>query len=274
MAFQGSLRELPLPDIIQLVSVSGKTGRFSLRRDDHPGGEIYLRGGQIVHARVGDLSGEEAVYELAIWPEGDFTFHAGEETSDSTIQKSNTNLLMEAARRIDEWQVLSKKIPSTRLVPVFTDQSTTTSVSLTPQEWQVVSKVDERRSIEEVALGLGQSPFDTCKLLYGLITSGLITLKENLAGVAGDRLKEMTQEELESVMEDIHGQARSLLGDGAHQTELESTLRLSRAELESGRGVDAVLDLIRTDEKLVSGALGPNQSKVFLEKVNELLAAR
>ena len=44
MAFQGSLKELPLPDIIQLVSVSGKTGVFSLTRNNDPAGEIYLRG--------------------------------------------------------------------------------------------------------------------------------------------------------------------------------------------------------------------------------------
>src|SRR5688500_1240933 len=112
MAFQGSLKELPLPDIIQLVSVSGKTGVFALRRDGEPDGEIFVRNGQIVRAHVGDLLGEEAVYELAIWPEGDFVFTPGTETDRTTIQKSNTNLLMEAARRIDEWQVLAKKIPS------------------------------------------------------------------------------------------------------------------------------------------------------------------
>ena len=44
MAFQGSLKELPLPDIIQLVSVSGKTGVFELRRNGDSTGEIYLRG--------------------------------------------------------------------------------------------------------------------------------------------------------------------------------------------------------------------------------------
>jgi len=270
MAFQGSLKELPLPDIIQLVSVSGKTGRFSLRRDGHPGGEIFLRGGQIVHARAGDLAGEEAVYELAIWPEGEFTFHAGEESAESTIQKSNTNLLMEAARRIDEWQVLSKKIPSTRLVPVFTDQATTTSVSLTPFEWRLISKIDERRSIEEIAIGLDQSPFETCKLLYGLITSGLIALKENLTGIAADRLQGMTVEQLASLMEDIHQQAGSLLGNDAKRGELDSIFRLSRAELDSGRGVDAVLDLVRAEEKLVSSVLGPNQSKAFLDRVQGL----
>ncbi len=52
MAFQGSLAELHLPDIIQLVSVSGKTGVFHLTEGEQRG-EIYLKDGQIVHAELG-----------------------------------------------------------------------------------------------------------------------------------------------------------------------------------------------------------------------------
>ncbi|HVR10015.1 MAG TPA: DUF4388 domain-containing protein, partial [Thermoanaerobaculia bacterium] len=211
MAFQGSLKELPLPDIIQLVSVSGKTGVFTLKRNADSSGEIYLRSGQIVHAHIGDLTGEEAVYELAIWPEGEFVFTPGQETDLTTIQKSNTNLLMEAARRIDEWQVLSKRIPSTRLVPVFTNQAATTSVSLTPQEWALICKIDERRSIEEVAVGLDMSPFEACKLLYGLITSGLVSLREDFSRLRTERLHQMTAEQLAALAEAIDQQARTLL---------------------------------------------------------------
>ncbi|HKV10820.1 MAG TPA: DUF4388 domain-containing protein [Thermoanaerobaculia bacterium] len=271
MAFQGSLKELPLPDIIQLVSVSGKTGVFSLRRNGDSTGEIYLRGGQIVHAHVGDLQGEEAMYELAIWPEGDFVFTPGTETEVTTIQKSNTNLLMEAARRIDEWQILSKRIPSTRLVPVFTHQATTTSVSLTPQEWALICKIDERRTIEEIAIGLNMSPFEACKLLYGLITSGLVTLNEDLSRLRTERLQKMTPEELSAVVESIHQQGRTLLSGHSRQPDLEIPYRMSRAEMDAGRGVEAVLDLVRAEEKVVSAALGPNQSKAFLDRVAQLL---
>jgi hypothetical protein len=272
MAFQGSLKELPLPDIIQLVSVSGKTGVFSLKRDGDSSGEIYLRGGHIVHARVGELEGEEAVYELAIWPEGDFVFTPGKEAERTTIQKSNTNLLMEAARRIDEWQVLSKRIPSTRLVPVFTNQATTTSVSLTPQEWSLICKIDERRSIEEVSIGLGMSPFETCKLLYGLITSGLVALKEDLTRLRTDRLNKMPADELGRLVESIHQQARALLSGHNKLGELETPFRMSKAEMEAGRGPEAILDLVRSQEKVVSAALGPNQSKAYLDRIAQLLA--
>ncbi len=273
MAFQGSLKELPLPDIIQLVSVSGKTGAFTLRSAG-ASGEIFLRNGQIVHAETGDLAGEEAVYELAIWTAGDFVFTPGREIETTTIQKSNTNLLMEAARRIDEWQVLSKRIPSTRLVPVFTNEVATTSVSFTPGEWKLICKVDERRSIEEIAAGLGMSPFEACKLLYGLITSGLVNLRESVGSIETERLKTMTPAELASIAGKIHRQATELLGNHDRLPDLEAVYRMSRTELENGREVDAVLDLIRSEEKVVSGALGPNQSKTFLERVGSLLQSR
>jgi hypothetical protein len=271
MAFQGSLKELPLPDIIQLVSVSGKTGVFSLRRGADATGEIYLRGGQIVHAHAGDLQGEEAMYELAIWPEGEFVFTPGQETQVTTIHKSNTNLLMEAARRIDEWQILSKRIPSTRLVPVFTQQAATTSVSLTPQEWALICKIDERRTIEEIAIGLDMSPFEACKLLYGLITSGLVTLQENLGRLGTDRLRGMSPDQLSALVDAIHQQARNLLNGHTRQNELDVPFRMSKAEMDAGRGVEAVLDLVRAEEKVVSAALGPNQSKLFLDRVAQVI---
>lgn len=211
------------------------------------------------------------MYELAIWPEGEFVFTPGKETDLTTIQKSNTNLLMEAARRIDEWQILSKRIPSTRLVPVFTQQATTTSVSLTPQEWALICKIDERRTIEEIAIGLDMSPFEACKLLYGLITSGLVNLNEDLSRLRTERLNAMSYDELATLAETLHQQARSLLSGHARQGELDVPFRMSRAEMDAGRGVEAILDLVRAQEKLVSAALGPHQSKSFLDRVGQIL---
>lgn len=270
MAFQGSLKELPLPDIIQLVSVSGKTGVFVLQNGGERG-EIYLDSGQIVHAQVGDLSGEDAVYELAIWPQGEFAFTAGKTAPATTIRKSNTNLLMEAARRIDEWQVLAKKIPSVGLVPVFTSASSTTSVSFTPQEWGLIRKIDERRSIEQIALSLGNSPFETCKVLYGLITSGLVELQEDLVVLHSDRLRRMTPSDLIQLLGRLHREAIGMVAGHPRAHELETGLKAGSAAVEAGRGVEAVLDLIRGHEKVVSAALGPNQAKTFLARVKQIV---
>ena len=181
MAFQGSLTELHLPDIIQLISVSGKTGVFHLS-DGPLKGQIYLHDGKIVHAQLEDAVGEEAVYTLAIWSQGDFKFEPGAATELRTITKSNTNLLMEAARRLDEWRVLSKKIPSVDMIPEFVVQENREGqINLNTSEWMILSKIDGHRSIKTIA-GTGRlSVFDVSKILYGLVATGLIRLREAAA---------------------------------------------------------------------------------------------
>src|SRR5436853_5093098 len=154
MAFQGSLKELPLPDIIQLVSVSGKTGKFTLSRDADRG-FIFLKNGQMVHAHVADLIGEEAIYSLAIWNQGEFQFSPGEEPERQTITKSNTNLLMEAARRLDEWRVLSKKVPSVDYIPELqVRESRHEQITLNPQERLLITHIDGHHSIAEIGTAL------------------------------------------------------------------------------------------------------------------------
>jgi hypothetical protein len=178
MAFQGSLAELHLPDIIQLISVSGKTGVFHLT-DGKLRGEIFLHDGKIVHAQLEDSTGEEAVYALAIWSQGEFKFEPGTGTELRTIAKSNTNLLMEAARRLDEWRVLSKKIPSVEMVPEFVvQQDREGQINLNTSEWLILSKIDGHRTIKQTAQVTGLSTFDVSKILYGLIATGLIRLRE------------------------------------------------------------------------------------------------
>jgi hypothetical protein len=184
MAFQGSLAELHLPDIIQLVSVSGKTGVFHLT-DGPLRGEIYLNEGRIVHAEMDEQRGEEAVYALAIWRQGEFRFDPGPPTEQQTITKSNTNLLMEAARRLDEWRVLSKKVPSVDLIPEFVVQENREGqINLNTVEWLILSKIDGNRSIKAIAGAANLSVFDAAKMLYGLIATGLIRLREAGAATA------------------------------------------------------------------------------------------
>lgn len=270
MAFQGSLRELPLPDIIQLVAVSGKTGVFVLKNGTEQG-RIFLDRGQIVHAMLGSYRGEQAVYELSRWFAGEFVFEPGTEPPERSIEKSNTNLLMEAARQIDEWKILSKKIGSTRMVPVHAAGSMSTSVSFTPGEWAVLSKVDERRNLEEIAALLGWSTFDVCKIVYGLLTSGMLQLKEDLRELPLDRISREPRDRQLQVAEQVHRVALQLLTGHDRARELESVWRMCRLELEGGRGADGLLDLVRSEEKIVSAAAGPGAGRSYLDRVAGLL---
>lgn len=267
MAFQGSLKDLPLPDIIQLVSVSGKTGRFTLTRDAERG-FIFLKNGQMVHAVVGDLVGEEAIYSLAIWNHGEFQFEAGEEPERQTITKSNTNLLMEAARRLDEWRVLSKKIPSVEHVPeLVARENRHEQVTLNPHEWMLVTKIDGGRSIAEIGDALNVSSFDVAKILYGMITAELVQLKKK-----DDAAADQQSGELIDLAARIRVVAEEFIGTGAHKT-IEKQFLHALDSIMSGAGSNAVDAMVQEFERtasLVRGIAVTEQLRTRIAEVRQV----
>ena len=266
MAFQGSLKELPLPDIIQLVSVSGKTGKFTLSREGDQG-FIYLKNGQMVHAHVGDLVGEEAIYALAIWNAGEFQFNPGEEPDRQTITKSNTNLLMEAARRLDEWRVLSKKIASVDYVPeLMTRENRHEQITLNPQEWMLITRIDGHRSIADIGKTLGMSSFDVAKILYGMITGELVQLKKKL-----ERDPDADNGELVDLAARIRAVAEEYIGDSAHKT-IEKHFLHALDGIMNGDGERAVDTMITELEKAASLLRGLAVTERLRSRISELRA--
>ncbi len=180
MDFQGSLTEFQLPDIVQFLSGARKTGALRLVEGDETG-EIYLDKGRIVHALLGEQVGEEAVYALVLWKSGEFLFEPGIATDKTTVNKGNTNLLIEAARRRDEWAVISKQIPSVDWIPEFVvpdENETGGQINLNTSEWILLSKIDGTRSLKAIAAAADLSIFHTGRLLYGLVSTKLIRLRK------------------------------------------------------------------------------------------------
>lgn len=274
MALQGSLSELSLPDVIQLVTVSGKTGAFHLIRGNDEG-EIYLKDGQITDATIGNLRGEHAVYEMAIWSEGEFSFNPGESSDELTVHRSNANLMMEAARRLDEWRVLSRRIPSLELVPYFQAREGRDQVTLSPQEWILVTNIDGERSIEEIANLLRWAAFDVSKLLFGMITSGLVALREQ--AVEGDQKDSGTQLHaapsvvtLLGLAERIRGVAMDVVGPAGEKT-IEKQYAGARTLIERGEGLAALRNMVQQNSKAISLLKGADVAAMFDEQVKPLL---
>ena len=302
MSFQGSLNELPLSDIVQLVAVSGKTGMFSMTRASEKG-YVYLQNGQITHAKLGEVEGEDAIYALALWSQGSFQFSPGVESEARTISRSNTNLLLEAARRSDEWKILSKKIPGTDSVPVLVAREGANGpVTLTPLEWKVVTKADGSRSIDEIARALRTSAFDIAKTLYGLVTAELVEIGKTRGGTRAapqapapaplPAIPPPTGQSIPNVS--THSGAFQALSKGDEKRSLQilctkvkqeaeaaaaavGDVTIDRPyltallELDRGRGLDVVRELIRTLEEMVEKLRGPAAARGFREKMNPLL---
>ncbi len=121
---------------------------------------------------------EEAVYHLFTWSQGTFYFEPGERPLREQIRVSidPESLLLEGARRVDEWSQIEKKVPSLDLVfELDPDRSSSiSSLELAPEQEELLPYLDGKHSgwdlIEETALG----EFEVGKALYGLVSAGLV----------------------------------------------------------------------------------------------------
>lgn len=264
-------------------------------------GSIYLRNGRIVHAEIDGVTGEEAVYALAIWSTGDFRFTPGKESETVTIDKTNTSLLMEAARRLDEWKVLARKIPGVDYIPVLKPRDLGEPVTLSPPEWNLVIRIDGRKTVEELARATSSNSFDTAKVLYGLVTSDLVDMRPGnpaaraasaptapaaapsressaprpmptptppaaarpaAAPALGDEKKILM-----ILCTRVKQEAEGAIGE-ANLPGIDRPYKQALAEIDRGRGVEAVRDLIRHTEKAIASIRGPAIMKAFQEKMS------
>ena len=135
---------------------------------------------------------ESVVFELMSWREGFFSFEERPQAEIGTlpearIRVSTESLLMEGARRIDEWSRIADKVPNLGVVPVLAamrDDGQGPQLDLLPPEWEVLSMIDGTRDLRGIAAVLGRGEFDVAKVVYGLVTTGVVEVRSGDRGSA------------------------------------------------------------------------------------------
>jgi tetratricopeptide (TPR) repeat protein len=120
---------------------------------------------------------EEAVYLLFTWSQGTFTFEPDvlPDPQDITASISPESLLLEGARRIDEWSLIEKKIPSFDIVfSLDRDHLVGGDVQLTAEQDTVMSLIDGRRDVAAIVEDSGLDEFHVGKTLFELATAGFL----------------------------------------------------------------------------------------------------
>jgi tetratricopeptide (TPR) repeat protein len=231
MAIEGSLADVALADICQLLSLGRKTGCLTVT-DRANFGYVYFEKGRVVYAsvlsrpdRLGDLlvkggaitpedlakavelqriegdrrlgeilvglgalsqqdlekwitlQIEEAVFHLFDWSRGSFHFNPDERPDEDQVFRvslSVDGLLMEGARRVDEWSLIEKKISSLELIFVLGRDPRAESVTLSQTQEKLLPLLDGTRTVRELARDAGLVEFETGKALYELIQGGFL----------------------------------------------------------------------------------------------------
>ncbi len=273
---------------------SGRVVAALIRSNPHPLGTLLMRAGKVAEGdlararamqagdsqprRLGEilvsigaltpkelerqvrLQVEAVVFELMSWREGHFSFsegQLGEIPADALTSISTESLLMEGARRIDEWARIAHKVPHLDMIPVLApiNESHPSLLDLLPNEWEVLSLIDGRGDLRTIATALGTSDFDVARVAYGLLSTGVIELRER------PRVPNAGQPDAAADRDFLEGARQALrerrLSDAlrlatlaaAHAPKsLETRLLLARVLLEERRDAEAEDELRRAQE--------------------------
>lgn len=118
--------------------------------------------------RLLKLKAEEGIYQIFSWDEGAFRFLDGElpEKTFIPLDLEVTGLVLEGARRTDEWERIRQVIPGPEAIPVAVVDDPAADERLSPAERQVLQLVDDDRTVEEIGLQTHSSEFHVCRILY------------------------------------------------------------------------------------------------------------
>ena len=178
MAIKGSLKEASLPDVLQLLSMGRKSGCLGLSFHDSFG-QIYFDSGRICHAAIVNrpLDTENAVYTLFTWTSGTFNFEPGVEPEEGAerVSVDPQSLLLEGARRVDEWSLIEKKIPSFDVVfSIDRPRLLVNRDTLSPEQEVLLPLIDGHRDIHALIRDSGLGEFEVGKALYGLLNASFL----------------------------------------------------------------------------------------------------
>jgi DegV family protein with EDD domain len=191
--FSGSLPEMSLSDIMQIVGTNYKTGELifthgSAESASKPKIEKTARlcflKGRLINAQTGSLEGEEAFFDLMGQNEGRFEFHTQAVEVPEQITENNMTLLIKGTRMADDMKELNRQLPNMETVldirvgeipPELADWAGKENVQ------HILSLIDKGETVLNIISCGAMSRIRAGAVLAGLLNAGVAALPENLS---------------------------------------------------------------------------------------------
>ena len=177
-----------LADMLQktgkLTAEQARTIReHSTNQSDKMLGQMLINAGHVTQNDVAQAVRAhmlDIVYRMFGWAEGDFRFEPTLTPAQDriTVPVDLENVIMEGSRRLKEFERLQDELPNLGMALRFTDRPDTRlrNISLSVEEWRVVSFINPRNSIRQIAQFNNMSDFQIRKIVYGMLQAGLVEL--------------------------------------------------------------------------------------------------
>jgi hypothetical protein len=120
------------------------------------------------------------VNRLFTWVDGIFQFENELLPPEDkiTVRVSLENIIIEGSRRLREWEQLQDEIPNLDMALKFTDRpgANIRNFNLSVEEWRVVSYINPKNSLKQIARATKKSELEIRRIAYGLLQAGLVEI--------------------------------------------------------------------------------------------------
>ncbi len=152
-------------------------------KDDRELGVLLSNAGYVTQSDIADSVRNYTlgiVYKLFTWSDGMFRFEPTLLPIQGriTIPINLENVIMEGSRRLKEWERLQEELPNLDMALRFTDRpdARLRTINLAVEEWRVVSFINPRNTIRQIAQYNNMSDFQIRRIVYGLLQAGLVEI--------------------------------------------------------------------------------------------------
>jgi predicted regulator of Ras-like GTPase activity (Roadblock/LC7/MglB family) len=131
MALVGNLKDLKLPNLVQLNCLERNTVKLTI---EHAGryGFVYFQNGQIAHAEYDPDVGENAFFRLLLLSEGQFKVESGVRPPMISIKSHWNNLLLEGLHHVDSVELSNKSQEQQNIAMLMNVKGVQNAAVITP----------------------------------------------------------------------------------------------------------------------------------------------
>ena len=222
---------------------------------------------------------EESIYDTFLWGVGTFEFHDNRLPDQKTVLISLevTGIVLEGARRVDEWKVIRQTIKGEDAVLGPVSEVIADMLPLSIEDADVLFRLDEHKTIGQVMQELRRSEFILSKHLHEMLDRGMLRIIDS-----GGHLNNATHAQLmkakglmeKEKLQEAQSELRRLLQQDPKIQEASRMLEEVQHKLEDQNlDQDQVLELALSMDELMQTHL--ESSEAFLAtRVNGVWSIR
>jgi len=234
---EGDLKQISLPDLLQIFSHNRKDGVLALSNNKKKG-YIHLLEGQVVSARIGRVSAEKAFFRLLLWDFGKFRFTPGSPQIENHIDLATDQLLLEGMRQNDEMLAQMSTFPAADKLLELAVPPEHLPKGLRPGTLEIIELLDGETHVSHIVDNSPRTDYEALQVLRALLEKGVLRESRSEKDEIGEESVLLNSEEVVSI-KDFFGESDALLEESsAKLIVLAENDAQAAAFLQSLQGID------------------------------------